>query len=196
MRNSVKISSLITALLLAVLFSPTTQAQVLPKFGVKGGLNYSTFNNTDDVEYKPGFVVGAFVDIPIPATPVSVQPEVLYATYGTNIKDTDASINISYLQIPVLLKFGFPTPAASPNVFFGPYMGFKMKSEIKNDDISFNLEDETEDTDFGVVVGVGVDITKIRVALRYTAGLTNVAKSGFNDDSKNGALALTVGISF
>src|SRR5690554_7991589 len=86
MRNSIKISSLITALLLAVLFSPTTQAQVLPKFGVKGGLNYSTFNSSDDgaddIEFKTGFLVGAFVDIPIPATPVSVQPEVLYAKYG------------------------------------------------------------------------------------------------------------------
>ena len=196
MRNSIKISSLITAFLLAVLFSPSTQAQVLPKFGIKGGLNYSTFNNTDDAEYKPGFLVGAFVDIPIPATPVSVQPEVLYATYGTNINDSDASININYLQIPVLLKFGFPTPAASPNVFFGPYMGFNMKSEVKINDITVNAEDYVEDTDFGVVVGAGIDITKFRVALRYTAGLTNVAKPSFNDDSKNGAFALTVGISF
>src|SRR5690554_5627047 len=186
MRNSIKISSLITAFLLAVLFSPSTQAQVLPKFGIKGGLNYSTFNNTDDAEYKPGFLVGAFVDIPIPATPVSVQPEVLYATYGTNINDSDASININYLQIPVLLKFGFPTPAASPNVFFGPYMGFNMKSEVKINDITVNAEDYV----------AGIDITKFRVALRYTAGLTNVAKPSFNDDSKNGAFALTVGISF
>lgn len=196
MQNSLKVSSLIAAILLAVVFSSSAQAQVLPKFGIKGGLNYSTFNNTDDVEYKAGFIVGAFVDIPIPATPVSVQPEVLYATYGTNIKNSDASLDISYLQIPVLLKFGFPTPAVSPNVFFGPYMGFKLKSEIKNNDIAINLDDQTEDTDFGVVVGAGVDISKLRVALRYTAGLTNVAKSGFNDDSKNGALALTIGISF
>ena len=197
MRNSFKISSIIATVLLAVILPPSTQAQIAPKFGIKGGLNYSTFNNTDDLEYKPGFVVGVFVDIPIPATPVSVQPEVLYAKYGTNIKDTDMALDISYLQIPVLLKFGFPTPAASPNVFFGPYMGFKINSEFRNDDIAFNLDDQTEDTDFGIVVGAGVDITKLRVALRYTAGLTNVAKdNSFGNDAKNGAFALTVGISF
>ena len=196
MRNTFRISFLLTLLALVTFSTQKTQAQVLPQFGIKGGLNYSTFNNVDGVEYKPGLLVGAFVDFNIPATPMSIQPEILYSQYGANIEDSDASFNVNYLQVPVLIKFGFPTPGVKPNVYFGPYMGFNIKSEIKNDDASLNLDDQTEDTDFGVIVGAGVDVSKFRVGLRYTAGLTAAAKENFSEDAKNGGIALTLGIAF
>ena len=192
------IKKILSAFLLTTLLAVagTAQAQVLPKIGVKGGLNYSTFNNTDNVEYKPGFVGGLFMKIKVPATPMAIQPEVLYAQYGAEIDQTDASFSVNYIQVPVLLKFGFDTPGVRPNVFFGPYVGFNVKSEIKNNDGSINLDDQAKDTDFGVAVGAGIEVSKFTVGLRYTAGLTDVANDNFNDEAKNGALALTVGVSF
>ena len=59
-----------------------------------------------------------------------------------------------------------------------------------------NLEDSAKDSEYGVVVGAGLDVSKLRLGLRYTAGLTNVADDDFNDSAKNGAIALTVGIAF
>ena len=49
MKRNITIIGVLTGLLL--LLSTTAQAQVLPKFGVKAGLNYSTFNNADGAEY-------------------------------------------------------------------------------------------------------------------------------------------------
>ncbi|MCP9291258.1 porin family protein [Gracilimonas sediminicola] len=172
------------------------QAQVLPKFGVKAGANYSTFNNTDNVEYKAGFVGGIYSSIKVPASPLTIQPEVLYAQYGAGIENSDAWFRVNYLQIPVLLKFGFNTPGVQPNVFFGPYMGINLNSEVKNESGSINLDDQAEGTDFGIAVGAGLDISKFNIGLRYTVGLKDVANDNFNDEAKNGAFALTVGIEF
>ncbi|MFY0684714.1 MAG: PorT family protein [Balneola sp.] len=196
MKAFTKFATILSVITLTIGFSTKAQAQVLPEFGVKGGLNYSTFNDTDNVEYKPGFLIGAYADFNIPASPMSVQPEVLFAQYGAKAEDSDIEFDVNYIQIPVLLKFGFDTPAASPSVYFGPYMSFNTKAEVKNNDGSINLEDNVKDTSYGVVVGAGVDISKIRLGLRYTAGLTNLANDNFNDSAKNGALALTVGIGF
>lgn len=191
-----KIATILTAIVLTIGLSSKAGAQVLPEFGVKGGLNYSTFNDTDNVEYKTGFLVGGYANFNIPASPVSVQPELLFAQYGAEVENSDATFVVNYIQVPVLLKFGFDLPVASPNVYFGPYMSLNTKAEIENSDGALNLEDNAKDTTFGVVVGAGVDVSKLRFGLRYTAGLTNVADDNFNDSAKNGALALTVGIAF
>jgi hypothetical protein len=176
----------------------TAHAQVLPKFGVKAGLNYATFNNTDNAEYKTGFLGGIYANINIPATPMAIQPEVLYAQYGANDGGSDAKFSVDYIQIPVLAKFGFGAPAVpvKPEVFFGPYAGFNINSEIEGSNISVNADDYFKSTDFGVVVGAGVQVSKLNFEFRYTAGLTDVFADQYADGEKNGAFSLTVGISF
>lgn len=196
MKSKITILSIITGLIL--LFSATAQAQVLPKFGVKAGLNYATFNNTDGAEYKAGFLGGVYAKINVPATPMAIQPEILYAQYGANDENSDASYSIDYVQIPVLAKFGFGAPGVpvKPEVFFGPYAGFNINSEIEDSNISVNADDYFEGTDLGVVVGAGVQVTKLNFEFRYTAGLTNVFADQYADDEKNGAFSLNVGINF
>ncbi|MTI89050.1 MAG: PorT family protein [Balneolaceae bacterium] len=174
-------------------------AQTGPSFGVKGGLNYSTFNNTDNLEYKAGVLAGLYASIKIPDSPASIQPEILYAQYGANIEDSDGKFTVNYVQIPVIAKFGFGDPAQTtrPSVFFGPYVGFNVGAEVESPDFSINADDYFENTDAGVVVGAGIDIRQISINFRYTAGLTNiVAPEDFEDEQKNGAFALTIGIGF
>lgn len=196
MKNSTKLIAFLTLLMFAVGVQTESKAQVLPEFGVKGGLNYTTFNDTENVEYKPGFLIGAFMNLNIPASPMSIQPEVLYTQYGAKADNADFEFDVSYVQVPVLLKFGFKTPAASPNVYFGPYMSFNTGAKVENNDGSINLEDNAKDTEYGVIVGAGVDVSKFRLGLRYSAGLSNVADDNFNDSAKNGGIALTVGVAF
>ncbi len=182
-----------------VLAGSAAYAQVMPTFGIKGGVNYSTFNNTNDAEYKAGVLAGVYSRISVPATPMVIQPEILYAQYGSNFEGTDAKFSVDYIQVPVLAKFGFGAPGVpvQPEVFFGPYAGFKVNSELSNSDISVDADDFFETTDLGVAVGAGVNINRISLEFRYTAGLRNVvANSDFEDDQKNGAFSLTAGISF
>lgn len=196
MKSKITILSLVTGFI--ILFSATAQAQVLPKFGVKAGLNYSTFNNADGVEYKAGFLGGVYANINIPATPMVIQPEILYAQYGANDENSDAKFSVDYIQIPVLAKFSFGTPGVNikPEVFFGPYAGFNINSEIENGNVGEDADELFKNSDFGVVVGAGLQVSKLNFELRYTAGLTDVFEDAYADGEKNGAFALAVGINF
>jgi len=186
---------LLTSILSLLLFS-TSNAQLLPAFGLKGGVNFSTLNNADDVELKSGFIGGAYVKLNIPASPVSLQPELLFAQYGADSESGVGSLEINYIQVPVLLNFGFNPPASpiKPKVYFGPYLGFKTNAEADFEEISFDIDDSVKDTDFGVAVGAGVEISRFSIDLRYTAGLVNVFEDELEDGEKNGAIGLTVGI--
>ncbi|MDZ7805885.1 MAG: porin family protein [Gracilimonas sp.] len=196
MKNKISILSIVTGLIL--LFSATAQAQVLPNIGIKAGLNYSTFNNSDGSEYKAGFLGGVYANINVPGTPMAIQPEILYAQYGANDENSDAKLSVDYIQIPVLAKFGFGAPGVPvrPEVFFGPYAGFNINSEIEDSNLSVDADEFFKNSDWGVVVGAGVQLSKLNFELRYTAGLTDVFEDQYADGEKNGALALTVGISF
>lgn len=181
------------------LYSPNTSAQNNTTVGLKGGLNYSTFNNTDNVEYKAGLLAGTFINIKIPESPVAIQPELLFAQYGANIEDSDGKFSVNYVQLPVLAEFYYGDEYSStrPKVFFGPYLGFNVGAELENPDIAINAEDYFSNTDAGVVVGAGVDVNNVVIGFRYTAGLTNVVSDeDYQDEQKNGAFALTLGVKF
>lgn len=196
MKRNITILSILTGLLM--LLSTPAKAQVLPKFGVKAGLNYSTFNNADGVEHKAGFLGGVYANINLPGSPIAIQPEVLYAQYGANLEGSDGKLSVDYIQIPVLAKFGFGTPGVNikPEVFFGPYAGFNINSELENANAGVNADEFFKDSDFGVVVGAGLQVTKLNFELRYTAGLTDVLEDAYADGEKNGAFSLAVGINF
>ncbi|MEX0608107.1 MAG: porin family protein [Balneolaceae bacterium] len=177
-------------------FSVTNiQAQLLPKFGVKGGANLSTITNTNDTEFKPGIVAGAFVQLNIPLSPIVIQPEVLFTQYGSKAANFDVETQLDYIQIPVLLKFRFSPPLslAKPSFYAGPYVGFNIRAETNE---GLNLEDNIKDSDFGAVAGIGLEIMKLNLDLRYTAGLTNVLEDNFEDGEKNMAVSFTIGIAF
>lgn len=196
MKKKTTIISVITGILF--LFGATAQAQVLPKFGVKAGLNYSTFNNADGAEYKAGFLGGVYANINIPGSPAAIQPELLYAQYGANAEGTDGKLSVDYIQIPVLAKFGFGAPGVNirPEVFFGPYAGFTINSELEDAGFSVDADEVFKNSDFGVVVGAGLQVSKLNFELRYTAGLTDVFEDAYADGEKNGAFALAIGINF
>lgn len=196
MKSKVTILSIVTGFIL--LFSITAHAQVLPKFGVKAGLNYSTFNNADGAEYKAGFLGGVYANFKIPATPMAIQPEILYAQYGAKAEGTDVKYSIDYVQIPVLAKFGFGAPGVPvrPEVFFGPYAGFNINADVENSPFQVDTNELVKNSDWGVVVGAGIQVSKLNFEFRYTAGLTDVFEDQYADGEKNGAFSLTVGVNF
>ncbi|MEP2446983.1 MAG: porin family protein [Balneola sp.] len=197
MKNNLKSEIAGCVVILIILFSSSLNAQILSEFGIKGGANFAILSNLDGSETKTGILAGVYTKIKIPVTPVSVQTEVLYAQYGAKQTGGDQDIILNYIQVPVLLKFGFNVPAApvKPNVFFGPYLSFKTKAEFENsvavNPDSFN--NNVRDQDYGVVVGAGLDIGKLRFNLRYSAGLINIFEEGANGE-KNGGIAITFGV--
>lgn len=155
----------------SILFS---QGQV--GFGVKAGYNNSTLslagtNFTSNQKSKSGFNAGIFSSIPL-FDSFDLQPEVSYSEQGSQSKDSSATDNFNYLNIPVLFKYQHKT-----GIFLntGPQIGFLLNSNYRSEHTSQDLKSVSKSVNFSWTIGAGYLISTIGLALdvRYNYGLTN-----------------------
>jgi hypothetical protein len=191
-----------------------------PKFGIKGGLNFSQLYvdqpNVEDENMKMGIHFGVFGKIPVNSF-VAVQPEVLYTNMGSKIsyggsdfenlfgiEPGEMRFNLNYIQVPIALAVNL----GPLNVHAGPYLSYLLSANV-NDWNSSDMsptevrELDTEDfnrIDYGVVVGVGFDIGNVNVGARYNHGLRQVGQEGLagtlTNDSKNSVGQIYLGFGF
>ena len=104
------------------------------RFGVKGGLNLTTFagGNYWDAKSLVGFHVGGFAEIKI-IERLSIQPEVLFSTQGAKLEDglDDFDAKLNYINIPVLAKF-YVTKQFT--VEAGPQLGFLVSAKHESEE--------------------------------------------------------------
>ena len=140
-------------------------------FGIKGGLNISSLDVKDGVDFdsKTGFHIGGLAHIHL-SPHFAVQPELTYSTQGG--KDGDRKWKLGYLNVPVLLQimtgtgFRFET---------GPQLGFAVSSKYKDGDIEYDYGDVTETVDVSWAIGVSYLFPEgIGFDARYNHGLTDV----------------------
>lgn len=190
----------------------TTRSESTIQFGVKGGLNLSTFGGADsddfgsDLKMKLGLMAGGWADFPLTSS-LSVQPEALLVTKGAKQSDEifgadlKVSYNLTYLEVPVLLKWTRDRAAdSSPFLYAGPSLGLKLRAVVK---ASTDDEGETDDlddmktTDFGVVLGGGVQFGRYSVDGRLSRALTTLHSEGRENsrfDIRNTSVAILVGV--
>jgi outer membrane protein with beta-barrel domain len=202
-----------------------SHAGALAGKGVRAGLTVANlrgdFADLVGTDRRFGFAGGGFVRINIPGR-VGLQTELLYAMKGatTQVDLTDQSGNVvgtatttyqfDYLEIPVLLRVtvGGAGPV-QPSVLLGPSLGVKLRSRLAyNGPGPFMSGDlnQVEDTDFGLVGGVGLEFghTPARILLdaRYTLGLTNIYTLGLINvvgppsvvNARTGTFTITAGL--
>jgi hypothetical protein len=190
-------------------------------FGVKGGLNIANLSFDDEADELEdsrkagGF--GAYANFPLNDF-ISVQPELLYMMKGDEEEvagsidvdgqtipfDGTVTIEASYLEAPVLARFGFaPGAPARPMLLVGPALAINLSADAvisgesggTSMDVSDDISDEVKSVDFGLVVGGGLEFPlgeggqTLGFDARYTLGLTNVDDSG-TDEVKNGVLTV------
>ena len=162
-------------------------------FGIKGGLNYdqSKLENVKapqlSLENALGWQAGVLLQFKVPVVGVAVQPELLYTASNANINDKANCIH--YFEIPIMLQLGPDFKVVRPYVQGGPYFGFSIKSE--GDPFKNNIDKN----DWGMALGVGIDIWKFQLSARYQWGLKNV--STIDDfELKNNRLNLLLGFLF
>lgn len=186
-----KKSTYIAVLLFVFFGSFNAHAQLL-RFGLKAGPNFADLDGEGlyNTKTKTGFHFGALLQIKAGSN-FFIQPEVLYSTQGSKgkIKPSDLkdeNINYDYVTVPVVLKYYILSDFLSLEA--GPQFAF-----LVNDDKKLNLDDPTS-FDFGVVGGLGADITKhIFLQGRYVVGLTEISSDA---DVKNRVIQFSVGYKF
>src|SRR3954463_892529 len=179
------------------------------EYGVKGGVNLSTFNSDADgesVSYDaalPGVAVGGFVIWPV-ASRLAFAPEVLFSQKGgkTEVAGGKLTQRIDYLEVPLLASYRlFGAAARSVSIVggasFGVRLGANTRATYGSSTVETDIQDEVKSTDAGIVAGAAYRRGRLIVDGRYTFGLVDVDKQ--TDDSvmvKNRALTFLAGWKF
>ncbi len=156
-------------------------------FGIKGGVNLTNFYKDEitDKNGNIGFNAGLYGRFVI-TEGIAIQPELLYttrgaeATYSGFFQNSRASVNLGYVQVPVLLVVNI---LPFLNIHAGPYASYLVTANTKNESTngSFNFErdinkDDYQRLDYGLSGGIGLDFAKFHVGARYDYGLATVGK--------------------
>jgi len=160
-----------------------------------------TGDDVTDSKSKSGFLGGVFVRVGVLGI-VAVQPELLYTQKGAKSESgsTKDTWNLSYLEIPVLVRFDIPFVIVRPFLYGGPTLAFKLSAKAKTEQSGQTDEadiDGAKSSDTGIALGVGADLNvlgfgSIVVDLRYTRGFGSFVDPG---DIKNEVFSAMVGIS-
>lgn len=172
------------------------KAQAGAAFGLKGGLNLNkldpkTTGITSDMRVGP--VGGLWVRAKVLG--FFVQAEALYSTKGgkTTIPATpftpaiESKLNNAYLDVPVLVGKSF---FSLVRVNVGPNFQYLLSAK----DGSVDVKNSYNSFVVGYQAGIGVDIKKIGVDLRYDGNISNVTKSvsGVKNSTRSSVFQLTV----
>ena len=166
------------------------------KFGAKAGVNFSTFTgDVSDVNGKVGFQVGAFAEIKV-SDKFAVQPELMYSSLGAKFENSGVTLTntVDYIVLPVMAKYYL---AEAFSLEAGPQVGFLMSAKLSASGNSTDVKEDFNSTDFGFNLGAGYDFTEnISAGVRYTLGLSNIAKNNGNDKIRNNNFALALAYKF
>jgi len=172
--------AILTLFAACAFLAPASLAQV--DFGVRAGLNVSTFTgDAEDSEAKLGFIGGGYLNYAFSPT-LSIQPEVLFSQKGAEFTEDNLTVTyrLDYIDVPVLLKYTLPTGTnLLPSLYAGPQVSFKVSESVRAEGISVDTE-FIKSTDFGLTFGADVGARlagrtqQFGVGLRYFLGLADI----------------------
>lgn len=202
-------------LALALLSLASTAGAAGLSLGLKGGVSLSRVNaDLFDTDNRSGFVGGVHGRFDL--TPmIGVQPELLFVRKGAKLFSTNVTIggttfgsvgttlDVDYLEIPVLLRLSAPnTGPVGLHLLGGPVASFKLDEKLSTTGlIGVSLDsDQVKTSDFGLALGAGATIRNGGMNLlaegRYTFGLSNVSDLPFGGEVKNGSFYAMAGLEF
>lgn len=198
--------SCISLLAATLLVAGPAQAQQLA-FGARGGMTLSSSTVkgeivTGEVGSKAGYHVGAVATVGVSRF-LGVQTELLYSRKGFEEDEIGANLDLTYVEIPVLVRLTLPT-RLSPHLLGGVVLSLESGCRYSSDTID-EVDCESggsgvprpKSADFGVELGGGValDVGRGDVTLDvlYNHGLTDLsAPGGLLEEFKNRTLYVSV----
>lgn len=154
-------------------------------FGVKAGLNFNSMSDIkigdlqSSVKGKTGFHVGVLYKLKLPLG-LALQPELLYTQKSSTIDvekiDAKFENKIGYLQLPVNLQWGVDLVLFRPYIQVSPYIGYAINT--KNNFYKMDYEK----FQYGIGVGVGLEIWKFQLSGRYCWDLGEVGQFSLDNN--------------
>lgn len=175
-----------------------THAQLLPTFklGIKGALGFSSLSSEGrffNSDTKTGFQLGAWGRVGIAG--FHVQPEAYYASkkVGAQFEATGERGDATFqsFDVPLLLGTRIGLGPIGFRIQAGPVFSFAQDGKV-----NFTTAtdwDRYKKTSTGIIGGIGADISKFTVDLRYEHGLTDLNES---PDYNQKIRMWTIGVGF
>ena len=171
------------------------------KFGMVASSVHSESSALDGNRIKTGISLGAAVGMPL-APMASFESGLYYVEKGGSSVDdnTRFTYQLNYLELPLILKYNYISPS---NVVFQPYVGCYLGLGISGDIKDYKQREAFSSYsngyfrhgDSGIKIGCGVAYSFLYAEIGYDFGLSNIGQDTF-DDTRNGALRLSVGFAF
>ena len=152
-------------------------------------------------KYKRSFQMGIVGEYGI-SNNFAIQPCIMFAMQGYKLGSTEiiidvmmgweevVTVNINYFQIPVNAQYKIDLGGSALLLQAGPYFGYAFGGKTKweyflNDNTTASIkektnlafgskEDQLSPLDFGLGIGVGLQINAVQIGLRYNLGLANL----------------------
>ena len=180
-------SLIVLSIVLLTLTTGNSYAQTSPwknwQFGLKAGANiFKLSGRSFDNKSHAGFNGGAYGEYKI-SNQWGIQPELEYNLVQSKTGDQfnqiypggiSSNIQLNYISVPVFLTF---KPVPELTIMAGPQYGFLISQTTglfpQGKDNSFSKSDVS--IDFGAQLNLG----KVKIGMRYVAGVINI--NGIND---------------
>jgi hypothetical protein len=155
------------------------------RFGIRGGVNVSTFSGMEETfdrinesqgremknGNKTGFHAGLTVQVNLLSNVLFLQPELLLSLQGSERKEEENSYtnDLYYLQLPLPLVCKINLTASTGLILgAGPYLAYGIYGSGKA------FDEEIEKSDYGFTFLGGFQIGNIRISGAYDLGLYEV----------------------
>lgn len=181
------------------------------QLGIRGGLSsynvgYRDFTSLNNISIESNSELGMHLGFytRVQLLGFYVQPELLYTRTGSSLTTTNVTTNnsntselmLQRIDVPVLVGKRF-FGIARANV--GPVFSSLIRADLTENNIKNNISNVYNDNSVGFQIGVGVDIWKLIVDLKYEGSLGKFGESivangqSFRTDARPSQWLLSVG---
>ena len=187
------------ALVLSALSLTNLTAQSI-HLGIKGGASLNKLTGQSfNKKFTFGYHIGGFVELGL-GKKLSLQPEVFLskvkqdtssqfrALYNNLLGTAGSNIELSYLNIPVLLGYKVTDQFV---IQVGPQYSILMN---QNDNLLQNSKNAFKQGDLSILAGVQLQVSKLRIYGRYAVGLNNLNDIDKKDEWKSQSLQIGIGL--
>lgn len=175
---------LVAAMLLSVV---SMHAQF--RWGVEAGANFNSLSFSSEMfksGNRAGFFIGPKVDVKIPLLGFGADASLLYSLNSVNVQaaGVDKSKSLSYLEIPMNVRYTFSFKVISLYLATGPQFNYCMSTDETIASLYGAAEGGINRSTWGWNVGAGVEILKhLQVGVTYTIPISDNGNLEFSDVS-------------
>lgn len=148
------------------------------RFGVKAGFNSSAVDSKYgiDADRVLGIHVGPTAQFSLPVRGLYIDGALLFSQRGIGESwKRDYNLRNDFLDLPILLRYNFPSRHVSPFVSTGPYVAFRITGDKRHyAETLYVARDVATGWDFSL----GMDIAqRVQLSLTYDMGLSDTYRA-------------------